>query len=328
MLKYEPLIFLLTEKLKFRPATQRILVITVVAMLLVHVFACMFYLQARIREFSPDTWVVQAYDADAAPAQSYSVTMYWAFQTLTTVGYGDFGCYNGAEIILTCIWMFFGVAFYSVVVGSLTSVITSSHVESESLNAKIKALGEFAEAKGMDPELHKRIENFLAQNAFDVFSRFDEEELVAELPASLREELVFQQFGEVVEMLQFLKTFNSHLLWNVVKRLKNITYHPQDRVYEDAELSEYIFLLHKGRVNLYAQNGFPFASFKNGETFGDADALTGHSRCGTAKVLTKCTAYFINITDLFDVIAGAPTLKYKIVIKALQDYKHLVTKKQ
>jgi len=51
--------------------------------------------------------------------------MYWAFQTLTTVGYGDFGAYNGNEILVTCIWMFVGVAFYSFVVGSLTSAITT-----------------------------------------------------------------------------------------------------------------------------------------------------------------------------------------------------------
>ena len=50
--------------------------------------------------------------------------MYWAFQTLTTVGYGDFGAYNAYEMLVTCIWMFIGVAFYSFVVGSLTSAIT------------------------------------------------------------------------------------------------------------------------------------------------------------------------------------------------------------
>lgn len=54
------------------------------------------------------------------------MAMYWAFQTLTTVGYGDFGAYNNAEIWLTLVWMFVGVAFYTFVVGSLTTVITEN----------------------------------------------------------------------------------------------------------------------------------------------------------------------------------------------------------
>lgn len=52
-------------------------------------------------------------------------SVYWASQTLTTVGYGDFGAYNSQEIILTCVWMFVGVIVYAIVVGSLTSAITA-----------------------------------------------------------------------------------------------------------------------------------------------------------------------------------------------------------
>ena len=48
--------------------------------------------------------------------------MYWAFQTLTTVGFGDFGAYNTGEIAITTIWMIVGVTFYTFVVASLTSI--------------------------------------------------------------------------------------------------------------------------------------------------------------------------------------------------------------
>lgn len=125
LFKYSNLIFKIIGKLNFKATESRILVIVMGAMFLVHIFACVFYLTARMKDFSADTWVVNRGNLDSSGPDSYALSMYWAFQTLTTVGYGDFGAYNGMEIMVTCIWMFIGVAFYSFVVGSLTSVITA-----------------------------------------------------------------------------------------------------------------------------------------------------------------------------------------------------------
>jgi hypothetical protein len=46
--------------------------------------------------------------------------------------------------------MFIGVAFYSVVVGSLTSMLVDDEVQQESLNSKLKALEEFSVTSGIE----------------------------------------------------------------------------------------------------------------------------------------------------------------------------------
>jgi len=61
--------------------------------------------------------------ADATQIKQYSMATYWAFQTLTTVGYGDFGAGNMAEYIINIFWMVIGVIFYSLLVASVTSNI-------------------------------------------------------------------------------------------------------------------------------------------------------------------------------------------------------------
>ena len=82
---------------------------------------------------------------------------YWAYQTLTTVGYGDFGCNNVSEILITLVWMLIGVAFYSFVLGSLTAIITSIKNQSDNLNNKLKALENFAKETDLDPELWQKL---------------------------------------------------------------------------------------------------------------------------------------------------------------------------
>ena len=70
------------------------------------------------------------------------------------MGYGDFGAYNTGEIAVTCVWMFLGVAFYSFVVGSLTSVITAEGDQQGNLVIKLKALEEFANETSLELDLH------------------------------------------------------------------------------------------------------------------------------------------------------------------------------
>ncbi len=109
----------------------------------VHLISCFWFMQARFYEFSPDTWVARRLLIDNTALWQYLNSVYWAFQTLTTVGYGDCGAKTILEYVLCVVWMGCGVSFYSFVVGSVTSIIASEKRNSDTLNAKLKALDQF-----------------------------------------------------------------------------------------------------------------------------------------------------------------------------------------
>jgi len=83
--------------------------------------------------------------------------MYWALQTLTTVGYGNFGQGNLYELNINLLWMFFGVGYYTFLIGSVTSMISAELENTESLNYKLKVLEDFYKESGMDDELMNKI---------------------------------------------------------------------------------------------------------------------------------------------------------------------------
>jgi hypothetical protein len=52
---------------------------------------------------------------------------------LATVGFGEFGAFTYSELILSIIWMIYGVSFYSILFGNLTSMIANETANYENL---------------------------------------------------------------------------------------------------------------------------------------------------------------------------------------------------
>ena len=89
----------------------------------VHVSACFWYKTARLSDFNEDTWVCRNGYLDSDVSQKYLVSLYWAIATILTVGYGDINGYTTLERCFSIIWMMVGVAFYTLTIGVITSVL-------------------------------------------------------------------------------------------------------------------------------------------------------------------------------------------------------------
>jgi CRP-like cAMP-binding protein len=220
--------------------------------------------------------------------------------------------------------MFIGVAFYSFVVGSLTSVITDIQSNEDNLIAKIKALDEFSRDTNLDKDLHKRIEKFLVNNYVELFARVDEEAMISELTPTLKEEIFYHQFGNLINDLEFLQDLENDITWGIVKNLKKVKYEHNDRVYNDGELSESLYLIFKGNIKLYAENDFPFFTYTSGNTFGLADMFCGIRRMGTATAFEDSMLYKIQKNQLDDILMDSPTARKKIVLQAFSHNKELI----
>ena len=208
--------------LKLPPAQTRVAVSCGLALLVVHVFSCIWWLQARLDHFGPATWVNQNGYSDLSYTMAYSYSFYWAAQTLTTVGYGDFGAYSNTEVGVTIVWMFLGVVFYSFVVGSLTTIMTTDNKAKELLIKQLAALDQFKDEANLDVTVYDGIYNFLINNHEEVFAVMDEGAMINNLPNNYKEELFYFQYGNLIEKLIFLKELPIELTWALVENLKKV----------------------------------------------------------------------------------------------------------
>ena len=78
---------------------------------------------------------------DEEPSVQYVYSFYWAFQTLTTVGYGSPNASgNFIEMFVSLIWMIFGVGLQSSSIGLIVTIIQQGDKEQEELNEKMEIL--------------------------------------------------------------------------------------------------------------------------------------------------------------------------------------------
>ena len=138
------------SRLGIASSSARLMQSLMFAMYLVHVVSCLWFLSARMLDFGPQTWVLRMEMVDSSTRWQYCSAVYWAVQTLSTVGYGDYPARTIPELLLCVVWMFAGVTFYSFLVGSINSHIASATKNTESLSFKLQQLDDFKQQTNFD----------------------------------------------------------------------------------------------------------------------------------------------------------------------------------
>lgn len=128
---------------------------------IVHFVACFWYALAELNEFEADTWVVRFGVLYTTPGHKYSTSMYWAFQTLTTVGYGDVRAVRNDERIVAIIYMVFGVGFYGYIIGYIQTILNEIDVRAYHMQIKLDTLLEFSKRNRIPDTLQRDISKYI-----------------------------------------------------------------------------------------------------------------------------------------------------------------------
>ena len=57
---------------------------------------------------------------------------------------------------------------------------------------------------------------------------------------------------------------NNEFVWAMVQLLRKIKVDKDDVVYYEGDFAEEIYFIKSGKIRLYAENGFPFATYSDG----------------------------------------------------------------
>lgn len=252
-----------------------------------HWTACFWFFIGYQESLShPITWVVNADIKDKSNFEQYVTSLYWAFTTIATVGYGDITPITLNEKLFTMMTMIMSSGVFAYTVGSIGSLISKQNASENSYREKVVAVNSYMKKKRLPKELQFRVRRYLDYVwEMKKKQRLDEKQVLSLLSEPLRDEIYARINANVIKTCPvFRAAYESYFIAQLTRTIENETYAPGDVIFAEGEISSKIYFVTNGRIKIFHQaTNSIFKELSSKDFFGEIAFFTGANRCASAK---------------------------------------------
>lgn len=304
-----------------------------------HVFGCFFYFfstkdwwsdSEKERLGEEDTWIYSQFGVnpeDHGVWTRYIAAMYWAFTTMTTVGYGDISATTVAERLFAIIGMIAGGFVFSLLIGSVAGVMSASKRREVAMQTKLSLVTSFLRDNKVPHALSSKVYQFARLSG--VGSQLESERVIRGLPYGLRRELMSLLYRDLVASNPLFVKMNDVLFTTeCCSRMTMMFWPMHDVIYRRGEIASGVYFVVKGLANIVKAGEEEKFTFKTGglpnemverimlpgSYFGEGSVLGFKRRNRTVTSRTACRFAVIAKEDFADLIDMYPRA-YKILAK-------------
>jgi len=308
---------------KRSPTIIRLIKILMLVLYFVHFSACIFILLAKV-ENSNVTWIYLNSNQDSSSEELYIYAVYWATQTIVTVGFGDVTLTTNAERLIAIVLMYIGSAVYSFLVSNLGTIAEEADMFETSVKAKINAVKKLAKQAHLPNDLVQKVKKFIESNhKHNPRTSMKDQSYLEELPFTLKAQIMFYINGKVVEDVPFLKGKEIDFILRIAPNLKSIDLSQKEVLFREGEYPEDVYFLSAGIMHLKARTGTPLYVVSEGEIFGEVEALQELTRLSTAQAQSRCHLFSIEKERFNEILDSYPDVKEPLLKEALDKMKRL-----
>ena len=225
-------------------------------LLIVHYATCIW---CALPALDPDyalSWLFSAKLTNLSNPETYLFGFYYCLTTLTTVGYGDILARTNYEVIFAIVWMMLGVAFYSILIGSLSVYFTSKGDIEEALKKRLEVVDEFCRGLGIEEGLQDKLEECIKYSSSILAYQWldDSENVFNDLDLQLKFEFLSAIHHDLIRDCKFFRHPDKSFITKVVPNFKPMYLKAGEFLWQKGEPSNYIYFLIKGEITNYLPN--------------------------------------------------------------------------
>jgi voltage-gated potassium channel len=283
-----------------QPITYRLVPVLIFLPLLVHLIAC--------------GWIALgsgSAGADPDRALEYARAMYWAFTTLTTVGYGDIVAKTAPQMFYCCLVQVMGVGVFGFILSNVASLLSRSDAAREHHMDSLDRIETFMRLHHIPTDLRGKIRSYY-HYLWSNKKGYHDESLLEGLPAKIQSELWTYINKSIIEKVPFLKGASQELIEDLMNELEPRIYVPGERIFRIGEMGDALYFVHSGQVEVLARDQSLIAQLGEGAFFGEMALVSDNPRNATVKATSYCDIYLLQKDSFERVTSAYPDFKKHI----------------
>lgn len=206
-----------------------------------HWMACLLYALGKSElETHRDGWLTNINLQDAAVTDAYVASLYWAFQTMTTVGYGDIYPITNFEKLFTMWGMLVSCGVFAYVVGSIETIVRRSSSIDSMFKERILHVNQYLTHQNIPKNLRLQVRRYLEQmQDHKKKEKMSNTEVLNMLNRNLRDEVLIEIVGAIMQRQKLIsQSFDVRLQSEIIFMLKQRNYNLDDHVFEENDLDD------------------------------------------------------------------------------------------
>ena len=297
-----------------------ILKLQVYVFLIAHFIACFMY-SISAESLSPNNFINLIVNKSNDLCESidclYLSSIYWAYSTMVSVGYGDISPQTTDEKMFGIACMIMTSVTFGVILGNIGSIV-SKNSETDNRRREITSnLNTYLKHHKVEKQLAEKVKMFIAY-ALDATKdqEMDLYDLLADLSEPLREEIYSNLNGNELFSCNIFTNFSIVFIHKLSRVMHSDMYAPNDDIIIEGTPPIGIFFLQTGTVQIYERRSESLIKILNkGTYFGEIGMFTRNLCCSSVKSAEYIEVLMITCAD-FD-----KTLK--LLPEALKNYQEI-----
>ena len=233
-----------------------------------HLFGCFFHYfsesewrtaeeNAQVADGTLEPWL-KSYFGDDHPTgrevwDRYIASIYWAFTTMTTVGYGDISATTRVERVIACFGMIVGGFVFSGVIATMAEVMANANPSKKAHSEKMDKVSAFVRDNNLPREFLKDVLGFFRKQSMQAY---DQQQILMELPYNLRRKLLMHQYGHIIHKVPLFDvdgdgSLDDHVfVTELCMRMKRVSFMNEQMIYQMGEIGRHMFVISSGKVEV------------------------------------------------------------------------------
>jgi len=283
----------------------------IVMFLIGHTAAC-FFVGVEIIYRSPDcseenyrgydsnSWMVRFADTwDQPQPIQYLRALYFAFTTLTTVGYGDITPLLPLEICLTIVMQLLGTSIFGFIIGNISSMVSENDKFVLMIQDKMDTVKHIINSRQLPETLTSRIKRHY-EYSWKQSHAGKEDEVFSELPLALKTDFALFIHRDLIKAVAMFRMLSPEVIPSLVARLKAQLACDGDVIIQEGLFGSEMTFIGKGCVQLrvgYISNGNAFEievdKIHDGDYFADYAVVLDQARHPVTAIATAYCDLFV-----------------------------------